>query len=242
MARQRDSKIVGTFGNLIFYNHNGDYRMRTKPSQVRRTEASVKSGFNFGKASTLSMQIRHQVYNIYPHRKGDKGAFHFTAALNKLISWKEKGKATSGYLSGGLPFLDGYQFSNQADLTSIPAIRVHLKKENTGSIQCSFESLVPSQSLQAPSNSKSIHFKTMLIGASLTEARTELSGSAEIEIPYTSETFQPPAISFPAFKETPEIIMLAMAVQYKIIQGGSVVTLSNQKKLPCGIAWAAQNN
>ena len=30
MARQRDSKLVGTIGNLIFYNHRGDYRMRTE--------------------------------------------------------------------------------------------------------------------------------------------------------------------------------------------------------------------
>jgi hypothetical protein len=54
MAKQRDSKLVGTIGNLIFYNHLGDYRMRTKPDSVRRSSASVNSGLNFGKASKIS--------------------------------------------------------------------------------------------------------------------------------------------------------------------------------------------
>ncbi len=58
MARQRDSKLVGTIGNLIFYNHRGDYRMRTKPDSVKRTAATVHSGLNFGKASKISLQIR----------------------------------------------------------------------------------------------------------------------------------------------------------------------------------------
>ncbi len=37
MARQRDSKLVGTVANLIFYNRLGEYCMRTKPVDVRRT-------------------------------------------------------------------------------------------------------------------------------------------------------------------------------------------------------------
>ena len=40
MARQRDAKLVGTFGNVIFYNREGQYCMRAKPVSVRRTRAS----------------------------------------------------------------------------------------------------------------------------------------------------------------------------------------------------------
>src|ERR1700682_5310333 len=90
MARQRDSKLVGTIGNLIFYNYHGDYRMRTKPVSVRRTKASVKSGFNFSKASKMSRQIRELITSINPCKSDNRVMYRLTGALNKLINWKDK--------------------------------------------------------------------------------------------------------------------------------------------------------
>jgi hypothetical protein len=68
MARQRDAKLIGTVGNVIFYNHMGEYCMRAKPVSVRRTEASVNSGLNFGRASKISKQIRIIIDQINPSK------------------------------------------------------------------------------------------------------------------------------------------------------------------------------
>ena len=127
MGRQRDSKLVGTVGNLIFYNRLGEYLMRTKPETVRRTKASVNSGFNFGKASKISAQIRNQVASINPCKSDIRVLYRLTAAMNKFISWKEKKDAASVKMPDKLPFIYGFQFNDQADLTSITSIKASLK-------------------------------------------------------------------------------------------------------------------
>jgi hypothetical protein len=68
MARQRNAKLIGTVGNVIFYTHMGEYCMRAKPVSVRRTEASVNSGLNFGRASKISKQIRIIIDQINPSK------------------------------------------------------------------------------------------------------------------------------------------------------------------------------
>ncbi len=132
MARQRDSKLVGTIGNLIFYNHLGDYRMRTKPVSVKRSRASVHSGLNFGKASKICRQIRNQIVTINPSKSGSRTMYRFTGALNKYIGWQEKQDPASPVRRNGLPFIQGFQFNEQSDLSSIMAIRVSITVRNPG--------------------------------------------------------------------------------------------------------------
>jgi hypothetical protein len=242
MAKQLGSQIVGTLGNLIFYKRNGIYLMRTKPTTVRRTSASVNSGKNFGKASKISMLIRSRIRNIYRTKLEQEIIYDFTGALNKYLNSREKENSSTHYISSGLPFIEGFQFNEQSDLSSISAIQAIIKKEDSGAMECHLSSFIPGQSLHAPGNTKTIKIKMMLLGASLSDIEVEMSGEAEIEIPYTSESFHPSVISFPLFNKSPDIILLVMAVQYMIVKGEAVEMLTNKKKLPCGIAWAGQNN
>jgi hypothetical protein len=118
MAKQRDAKLVGTIGNVIFYNRAGEYCMRAKPGNVRRTEATVSRGLNFGRASRISRQIRTLIDEINPS-KSNIQAYQFNGAINKFISWKEKKDAAFITMPKKLPFIYGFQFNDQADLSSI---------------------------------------------------------------------------------------------------------------------------
>jgi hypothetical protein len=237
MGRQRDSKLVGTFGNVIFYNFRGEYCMRTKPVSVKRTRASVSSGLNFGKASKISAQIRKVVAPINPAQSDMRVLYRLTAALNKFITWKEKKDAASIKMPDKLPFISGFQFNDQADLSSIFAIRPSVKSPYQGLTEISFTPLVPSQSLQAPSNTNSILFKMILLGVSLDNAETDTPGKAEIEIPYSDEPFQPPVISIPATSKPEALVILVMAVQYMVYKNSEVELLNDKRKMPCGIVW-----
>ena len=175
MARQRDAKLVGTFGNVIFYNREGQYCMRAKPVSVRRTEASVNSGLNFGKASKISRQIRNFIDEINPS-KSNVQAYRLNGALQKFISWKEKKDAASIKMPEKLPFISGFQFNDQSDLSSITAIRPSVKSTDPGVIEISLPPLIPTQSLQAPTNTNSILLKMILMSVNLDKAETKLLG------------------------------------------------------------------
>jgi hypothetical protein len=237
MARQRDSKLVGTVGNLIFYSRLGEYCIRTKPSSVRRTKASINSGLNFGKASKISRQIRNLIEKINPS-KSNIQAIRLNGAINKFISWKEKKDMVSVKMPEKLPFIYEFQFNDQVDLSSITAIQPSVKTKDQGITEISLPPLNPSQSLQSPGNTNSILLKMILMGVSLDKVETELLGKAEIEIPYSNEIFQPPVISMPVAAKTGDLVILVMAVQYMVNKKGDIEMLNDNKKLPCGVVWA----
>ena len=237
MARQRDSKLIGTASNLIFYNFRGLYCMRTKPASVRRTESSVLSGLNFGKASKICKQIRNLVAPVNPVKSDQRIMYRLTGALNKFIAWKEKMDAASARMPKKLPYIYGFQFNDQADLNSIIAIRPSIKSKNLELIEINLSEFIPSQSLQAPASTESILLKIILMGVSLDKAETGLLGKAELEIPYSGEAFQPPLISVTASSKPGDLLLMVMSVQYLVNKNGVVELLNDKKKMPCGVVW-----
>jgi hypothetical protein len=60
--------------------------------------------------------------DLTPHR--------FTGALNKYIGWKEKQDPASPVRQDGLPFIQGFPFNEQVDLSSFMAVRVYVVRGN----------------------------------------------------------------------------------------------------------------
>ncbi len=238
MARQRDSKLVGTIRNLILYNHLGDYRMRLKPESVRRTPASIQSGLNFGKASKLSRQIRTLIAPINPVNTDTHSTNLFTGALNKFINWNEKQDTGSPVLQKELPFITGSQFNGQAKLTSISAIRVSANTSESGLPEFRFAPFIPSESLHASFYTDHILFKIIFISVNFTDMTTEKIGMTEIKIPYNTELFQPPVIPMAPTVIPGKLIMMVLAVQYMVNRKNVVEMQTDLKKLPCGVVWA----
>ncbi len=238
MARQRDSKLIGTFGNVIFYNRLGEYCMRTKPIDVERTISSVHSGLNFGKASRICRQVRMLVTQINPVRSDQHLMYRLTGALNKFIAWKEKIERMSHTMPKKLPFIYGFQFNTEADLSSIRAIQPIVKTSDPGVVEINFASFVPNQTLRISSETKNILFKIILVKTNLEKAETALLSRSELEIPNSSESYQPAVIKIVGDTNPGDLIMLIMSVQYIVNRNGDLVMLTDKKKLPCGIAWA----
>jgi hypothetical protein len=237
MARQRDAKLAGTIGNVIFYNRMGEYCMRAKPVSVKRTRASISSGFNFGKASKLSRQVRTLIDEINPS-KSNTQAYRLNGAINKFISWKQKKDAAFITMPKKLPFIYGFQFNDQADLSSITAIQPSIKSTSPGLTEISLNPFIPGQSLHATAKTNNIFLKMILIGMSLEKVEAYTLGKAELIIPYSNETFYPTTISIPASPEPGDLVILVMSIQYMVNKNEEIKLLNDIKKLPFGIAWA----
>lgn len=216
--------------------------MRTKPVSVKRNELSVHSGLNFGKASKICKQIRNLIAPINPVKSDSQLMSRLTGALNKFIAWKEKMDASSITMPKKLPFISGFQFNAQADLSSITAIQPSVKKTDPKLVEISLSPFVPSQSLHAPANTNKIILKIILMGVVLDNVETNIFGNGEIEIPYTNESFQPPVISIAASAKTGDLLMLVITVQYGAIKNGEIEMVIDKRKMPCGVGWAAIYN
>jgi hypothetical protein len=241
MGRQRNSKLVGTVRNIIFYNLHGEYYMRAKPTVVKQTKSSVHSSSNFGKASKICKQIRNLVDPINPAKSDQFLMYRLTGALNKFISWKEKKDTASVVMPKKLPFIYRFQFNDQADLSVIRTIEPVVISTTPGVTEINFAPVIPSQSLHAPTNTANISLKMMLIATNLNDTQTKLLGKSEIEIPFTKETFQIPPIASDAPIQSGDLVMLVATVQYIVNKNGDVEVVKDKKKQPCGITWAAIN-
>jgi hypothetical protein len=164
--------------------------------------------------------------------------YRLTGVLNKFISWKEKKDQAYATMPDKLPFIYGFQFNDQANLTDITAIQVSAKSTGPVLTELSLAPFIPSQSLHAPANTNLILFKMILIGTNLSDAETEPLGKGEIEIPYGCDIFHPPVISIPSAVIPGDLAIMVMAVQYMVIGNGNVELLNDKKKLPCGVVWA----
>lgn len=236
MTRQRDSKLVGTVGNLIFYNHRGDYRIRMKPVSVKRSKASVKSGLNFGKASRMGKQIRQAIMSIIPSKSGSRTMFRFTGALNKMISWKEKQDPASPFLKKALPFINEFQFNEQADLPF--AIKPTVIFPDSGLMEIRFVPFIPGEALQSPLNTDYILFKIIITSTSLIELKTEKSSITEVKIPCNHAIFQPPVITTSIATKPNSLILIILAIGYFMYKKDGLEMLSDLKKMPCSVVWS----
>jgi hypothetical protein len=140
-----------------------------------------------------------------------------------------------------LPFISGFQFNAQADLSSITAIQPSVKKTDPRLVEISLLPFVPSQSLHAPANTNKIILKMILMGVGLNNVETNIYGNGEIEIPYTNESIQPPVISIATSAKTSDLLMLVIAVRYMANKNREVEMVMDKRKMPCGVGWAAFN-
>ncbi len=238
MAKLDNNSRKGTLGEFIYYNWKGKQCIRAKPRKFERTEASVKSGLNFGKASRIGSEVRGLIKSINPSKNDIQVTYKFTGALNKFISWKEKQTAVPVEMFDGLPYLKDFQFNDQADLSEMTFLKVSVKINTPGTIEISLPSLRTKESIPYYTYANRYKCKMVLMGIDLGSAEAEEYGKAVIEIPTNVEIFDLPVQTMRTATDPGKLMVLVMALQYFTSTNDESDMLTDKKRLPCGIALA----
>jgi len=238
MAKLDKNTRKGTLGEFIYYNWKGKQCIRAKPVKFERTDASVKSGFNFGKASRMGRKIRDVIKSINPSKKDLQVTYRFTGALNKFINWREKQIAVPLDISGGLPYLKDFQFNDQADIRNMPFLKVSAKITAPGIIEISLPSLRTKEIIPYYIYANQFKCKMILAGIDLDTDEAEEYGKAVIEIPTNVEKFDLPVQTMRTAKEPGKLMILVLALQHFTSKNDESEMSADKKKLPCGIAHA----
>jgi hypothetical protein len=238
MAKLDNNSRKGTLGEFIYYNWKGKQCIRAKPRKFERSEASVKSGLNFGKASRIGSEIRDVIRTINPGKKDIQVTYRFTGALNKFISWKEKQISVPVDMSNGLPYLKDFQFNDQADLSNMSFLKPSVKITTPGNLEISLPSFRTKESIPYYIYANRYKCKMILMGIDLDSDEAEEYGKAVIEIPTNVEIFDLPVQTMRTATEPGKLMILVMALQYFLSINDETEMLTDKKKLPCGIALA----
>ncbi len=238
MAKLDKNTRKGTLGEFIYYNWKGKQCIRAKPVKFERTEASVKSGLNFGKASRMGRKIRNVIKSINPSKKDIQVTYRFTGALNKFISWREKQISVPVDISNGLPYLKDFQFNDQADMSNMTFLKVSAKITEPGNIEISLPSFRTKEIIPYYIYANQIKCKMILAGIDLDTDEAEQYGKAVIEIPINEEVFDLPVQTMRTATEPGKLMILVLAMQYFRSKNDESDMSTDKKKLPCGIALA----
>jgi hypothetical protein len=238
MAKLDKNTRKGTLGEFIYYNWKGKQCIRAKPVKFERTEASVKSGLNFGKASRIGRKTRNIIKSINPSKKDLQVTFRFTGALNKFISWNEKQVSVPVDIWGGLPYLKDFQFNDQADMSNMTFLKVSAKITTPSNIVISLPSFRTKEIIPYYIYANQINCKMILVGIDLDKDEAKEYGKAVIEIPLNKEIFDLPVQTMRTASEPGKLMILVMALQYYTSKNDESEMSTDQKKMPCGIALA----
>jgi hypothetical protein len=239
MAKKNNNAVQGTLGKVIHYEWKGKQCMRSMPRKFKRTDASVKSGLSFGKASALSREIREDIAYVNPCKKDITVMFRLTGALNKFMSWKAKNFPVVNGILTELPFISDFQFNTQCDLSNIPALKVSAAINEPGLLSVTQPSIDPKQILAAHRFSNQVIWKLILIVGNLDTGKTEISDTATFNFP-PDKIFQPPVLSMQTSKGANELVILVRTIQYTrgAVDLGRTEMITDLTKLPCSIVWA----
>ncbi len=140
--------------------------------------------------------------------------FRLTGALNKFLSWKAKNAPLVNGILTDLPFISGFQFNNQCDLSNTPVQKVSAIIKDPGILEVSLPPFNPRQILGLHFFSNQAICKMILIVSNLDTVKSDISDTATFNIPTENEIFQPPVLSLRTSTGTNELVVLVMAIQY----------------------------
>ncbi|HPH84002.1 MAG TPA: hypothetical protein PLC48_01035 [Ferruginibacter sp.] len=112
MAKQINTRITGTIGDIIFYESKGEYLWRTKGKTGVQAPAAKKQASLMGKASAISGKLRAALKPILPEPGNRKIMYSLNNALQQ---WLRNGEQVTTEPLDNIPGLSGFSFYNQVD-------------------------------------------------------------------------------------------------------------------------------
>jgi hypothetical protein len=182
MAHQKNIKLQGTFENIIFYTSNGHALIRTKPSIVRQTNATKKAASLFGEAVKMSANLRATVQSLLPKSK-DRNMMQRLDAT--FLHWLRTGQSASGRHEIPFPFVPGFEFNMESQLSEKLKLKLNITKRNENFINVEIPAFVPVQKIVAPADTSSVKLKIVAATYDSDNHTFVRTGLKEILIPYS---------------------------------------------------------
>lgn len=207
MARQVGMEITGTIGNVIFYERQGSYLLRTVQKQA---EASKKAAKKFGQASSTAKILRQLLLPLLPNPKDRDMQNRLTPAMREFLSTISDNSSINPVSNP----LAGFRFVGSSDLKHCLHFSIGIMQQADGNIHVEIPAINPYQSISAPEGTDRIELRLMSASFSTSKSLGSASMPGVLNIIYTDE--MQPAESFILKKQADAggIIVIAAALSY----------------------------
>ena len=207
MARQIDSEITGIIGNVIFYERQGEYLMRSVPFQ---TIGSQKSAKNYGRASSLSKILRQLLAPLLPNPRDRNMQNRLTPAMRDFLALLTDRKSIQ---PDDNP-LAGFRFVLSSNLKDCLLFPLVINQQAGGNIRLELPAIHPVDAIAAPPGTSRVELQMMAIAIQMNGEQTYAGNPETLSIPYIDEQQPPGNIFLEMDAPAGSIVVVTAALTY----------------------------
>ncbi len=237
MAREVIINMRGKFRNVIFYKRGDKYYGKSFPARVRQSKQTKINSGRFGKAVSVSKSLRYSLRNLLPDKKARSTMYRMNNAVYQWLlqdpDLKKKGKQPVGHLktlslNGDYGFFSTRHFECNVDW------------ESEGKVVMVIPAMTPAKKIiEAPARTESVTLQIAVIGCQLENAAITENKYASIEIPFTNDELAAQEIGVPFTKVPGSLVIVAVALQYHLVNSQPLTGKNPLQWMPAGIIDAA---
>ncbi|HUH32815.1 MAG TPA: hypothetical protein VLZ28_02620 [Daejeonella sp.] len=207
MARQIDSEITGTIDDIIFYERNGKFLMRSVQVQTAATRKAAK---DYGRASNKAKILRQLLQPLLPNPKDRNMQNRLTPAMREFLALLP---AKTAFPPTENPLV-GFRFVVSSDLKDCLRFPLGYSQQPDGNILIELPAINPPQSIAAPTGTSRVQLKLMAVGFNLNDEQTFSSNMELISIPYVNEMQEAVNQLLEVDVQTTNLVVVAAALSY----------------------------
>lgn len=235
MAKQQNMFYVGRKGNIVYYELNGGYYLRTVPSRVRQTAATKRRSSNFSVAVGAGRVLRALLLPAIPFPKDKKMQNDFGGAIMK---WLKQETLNQLVPANHLPYIQDFQFNNKTDVRERWKVPLSVIKPDEGLLQLSVPAFVPVEKIAAPAGTVSV---TCTVAAASCTLRNSLSNGdycCSFNIPYTTEEMPARIVDLPVAMPAGSLVVVAVSLTCMVAGKNKTVPSGNIAFRAAGVVGA----
>jgi hypothetical protein len=216
MALQATSFITGTIGNVIHYEMNGKFYVRSRPSRVKRTVNMRKRSGNFGLGAVTGKLLRAGFGTVLTAELERESQARFGGAIAK---WLGTALLKNIPQQEAIAVLEDFNFNESTGLRERCKVQATTSINPSGRVVISLPAFVPSQKIAAPSSCTSVQLN---IAVSCCHVAEKMAGgfvTHMVNIPYNDQLYPAMEIELMTDSSAGRLIVAAASLIYHLENG-----------------------
>lgn len=218
---------------LVISRRYGKEYLRSRPVQVKQTEATLQAAMSFGKVSSLTSQLVSTFKPLIPTTEGQRIYHRMLAAL---VKWQQDLLNNPMDPAVATACLNGFCFVQQSSLAKLCRIAYEVQFANNGAVNIQLPAFVPTQAIKAPKGCKKITIRWMAVSCLPSSGEVLGMQSAEVIFGYNDDTVAAQQLQLQVPVVGACLRLVAVALSYgKINTHLKQMPAKYLEWLPCGI-------
>ena len=232
MGKQTNLAYRGTRGNLVYYELNGQYYIRSKPKKVKQTAATKASAGKFGMAVRTGKSVRSALTPLLPNIKDRQLMFRLNTAMYK---WLLTEPAVNFWTRQPIPMLAGFQFNEKTALAERLKLCLQADWQQAGKCVLYVPAMDPVLQIAAPAHTLLVHLQLVVLSCHIADQTIYDTQSTTVTLPYTAGHIPAQQIQLPVQIKPGCLAMIAGALKYTVQSKQGAAVESKIEWLPAAI-------